>query len=882
MARRFSRRATCVALLAGRTVSAALVAALVAVRVVVLRAVLVAVASLLPQLLSAQPQPEPAPPFAGGDAGAVRAPRAQPPAAGRTERLVLAIRLNGRSTDVVSEVRQAGDGALSVPGSVLRQLGLLIGGSGNGGDWVNLAAVDGVQARLDTAAQALVLDAVGSAIQQQVLDAQGDVMAALPAPPPAFGSGTLSYDAFLDSSSVDNGHGLRRPDLSVSLQGEWVRGAHGLLTSGLATTLGAGRARWQRLDSAYEYRNPASRDILRLGDNVSAALAWTRALRFGGLRWTRDFRLRPDLITLPSPQFAGSAALPSTVDVFVNQALRYTQAVDAGPFVVRHIPVQAGLNDTTVVVRDASGQLQQFSLPFVAAPAMLAPGLSEASVELGWPRIGVGSDADRYAGPALALGSLRYGWTESLTVEAHAEAAAHFVQLGAGAVGSHPLGLTWALALAASRARLQTTGATAAAGAARPATGHTVFGSFTAQLGSSFLAAATQRSSSGFADAARLAGDEAGGPAAAPGGTPPALSSALPQALDRLQWSLPLLGRRGRAGVSWVRSISGDSVNRSWGASFGIPLPLGAALDAGAAQSAGTVKTRQFWLRLSWNWDGSLLAFASARSQSGAGRYGGYEVGVQKPLQAEAGSTGFSVRAADDDQSGRVLALDVQHVTRSAVVEAQFERSTQGSFVALHASGTLHGVALTPDGDAAPGREWLFFAAPYASGAFAVLDLGWPNVRVYRDHGLVGRTDANGRALIPQLEPHQPHSLGIEASDLPLDVHVPSADVAVTPYWRGAVRVHVPVRHMPDAALVILQGRNGQALPLGSRGVRLEGDVPVAGSAFVVGHDGRAYATSLAPHNRLRIRLAGSTATCIAEFELTSRRTASIGPLTCE
>jgi outer membrane usher protein FimD/PapC len=56
----------------------------------------------------------------------------------------------------------------------------------------------------------------------------------------------------------------------------------------------------------------------------------------------------------------------------------------------------------------------------------------------------------------------------------------------------------------------------------------------------------------------------------------------------------------------------------------------------------------------------------------------------------------------------------------------------------------------------------------------------------------------------------------------------------------------------------------------------------VAGSEFVVGHDGRAYAGSLAAHNRLRIRPAGGSATCIAEFELTSRRSAAIGPLTCE
>ncbi|NEV03151.1 hypothetical protein, partial [Bradyrhizobium uaiense] len=39
---------------------------------------------------------------------------------------------------------------------------------------------------------------------------------------------------------------------------------------------------------------------------------------FGGLQAQRDFALRPDLITAPLATIGGSAAVPSTVDVYVN------------------------------------------------------------------------------------------------------------------------------------------------------------------------------------------------------------------------------------------------------------------------------------------------------------------------------------------------------------------------------------------------------------------------------------------------------------------------------------------------------------------------------------------------------------------------------------
>ncbi len=69
----------------------------------------------------------------------------------------------------------------------------------------------------------------------------------------------------------------------------------------------------------------------RVGDLTTDALSWSSSVRLGGIQIARDFSVRPDLITYPLPAFFGQAAVPSTVDLFVN-GYRSTQAnVQPGP-----------------------------------------------------------------------------------------------------------------------------------------------------------------------------------------------------------------------------------------------------------------------------------------------------------------------------------------------------------------------------------------------------------------------------------------------------------------------------------------------------------------------------------------------------------------------
>ena len=143
--------------------------------------------------------------------------------------------------------------------------------------------------------------------------------------------------------------------------------------------------------------------------------------------------MRPDLVTFPLPLVAGSAAVPSTVDVLVNGAKVLSSQVPPGPFQVPQLPVLSGAGTVSMTVTDAVGRQVTTTLPFYASPTLLAEGLSTWAVEAGAVRRNWGvlsNDYGAWAGSA----TWRRGLSSSLTAEAHAEGTAGQAMVGAGLV----------------------------------------------------------------------------------------------------------------------------------------------------------------------------------------------------------------------------------------------------------------------------------------------------------------------------------------------------------------------------------------------------------------------------------------------------------------
>jgi outer membrane usher protein len=111
-----------------------------------------------------------------------------------------------------------------------------------------------------------------------------------------------------------------------------------------------------RTDTYWRTDLPGRMDTLVIGDTVSSGRAWSRPVRYGGLRYARDFTLAPGYITYPTPSITASAALPSTVDLLVNNRRATSSAVQPGPFDLTELPIVTGAGQLQLIVRDMLGR----------------------------------------------------------------------------------------------------------------------------------------------------------------------------------------------------------------------------------------------------------------------------------------------------------------------------------------------------------------------------------------------------------------------------------------------------------------------------------------------------------------------------------------------
>ncbi|MBB5281193.1 fimbria/pilus outer membrane usher protein [Pacificimonas flava] len=327
--------------------------------------------------------------------------------------------VNGQATGDLVELRL--DGAHEyVDISILRRAGLNIGGAGE----IDLTQVEGVYTRYDAANQTLALD-----IRPDLLPVQRLAENGVPSIESEAGTGvTLNYDLYLQ-------HSENRSEASLWTEQRLFGSRGSLSNSGIARTSSRTRARYLRYDTRLIADNPDQSLSYAAGDLITRSLPWSSSVRLGGLQIARNFRLRPDLVTVPLPRFSGMASLPSSVDLFVDGFRQQSSEVSPGPFVLEDVPVVNGAGEATVVTTDAVGRQISTSVPFYVSSELLRPGLSDYAAEIGFVRKDYGLRSFSYGGMA-ASGSLRTGLTQHLTLEAHAEAARGLALAGAGLVAA--------------------------------------------------------------------------------------------------------------------------------------------------------------------------------------------------------------------------------------------------------------------------------------------------------------------------------------------------------------------------------------------------------------------------------------------------------------
>jgi outer membrane usher protein len=708
--------------------------------------------------------------------------------------------------------------------------------------YYELGRAAGFTITVDEARQQASLGFGAEAFAPSVLRAAPDRRVA-PQPPPGLGA-FLNYEFFGTHRAADT------LPASSNLDGVAEVGAFntlGVLTSQwLGRNLTAeddafqatpGAARGIRLETALTRDLPDSMQTLRLGDGVGAAGLWGRPVRYGGLRWHRNFSTQPGFVTLPRPALRGETALPSVLDIYVDGMRRQSLDVPPGPFVVEDLPVISGQGEVQVVVRDLLGREQVVSESYLTGAQLLRAGLHDYSYEAGFVREQFGVLSDEYGDPFVA-GTHRYGFDDAFTGEARVEAGKDSITAGLGGALALP-----GIALVSNAFALSHSDA-----------GDGALDVLTVQHSSRrglSLGARLQAASRHFTQAGL-----------APGASVPRRSFSA-----NLGYGIRPLGRLGLA-----------YVNRD---------DVGLLQDFEAVTASYHVTVRRL----------SLSLYLIDRKRPQQEYAGGVTLGL--PFgRRDTGSTGYRHRETDaggwasqgyarlqrnlPQQEGwgyRVLVGQDQGDTLDAVTRGEAGvglNARYGSYGLEAASyddvetyrATVSGGLGTLGGHA--------FASRKLTRSFAVVEAGAPDIDLLLNNQVSARTGADGVAVLPYLQPYQDNRVVIDATNVPLDVEVRSGEFRAVPYYRSGVLVPLDARRT-RSALLVRRLPNGSPLPAGATG-----RLGPAGEASPVAKGGKLFLVGLAAKdNAVDVRWNHSRCVVTFDFPAGDPVQPQIGPLAC-
>jgi outer membrane usher protein len=635
--------------------------------------------------------------------------------------------------------------------------------------------------------QAVAIDLPATAFRRRSESLMG--MTQLAMTPTATG-GFVNYDVVIDQRQGRvSGSGAFEMGFSTPA---------GVALSGFIASAGSGSRGLSRLESSWSIDRPLDATSIRLGDAITSGGPGAAPYRFAGVQYHRNFAVQPGFITMPLPVASGSAAVPSVVDIYVNNILQSSRNVDPGPFELQNIPVQSGGGNVQVVVRDLLGRQVVTEQAYYASNLMLRRGLHDFSYEAGFLRRDFAGRNDRY-GQFMASMTQRYGFTDHLTGEAVVQASARRQLIGLG--------------VNASVFDLGRAGVSASASRSDQGTGYRASANFEHRgRGLSF---------GGLAEYASRNYGFIGMPA---------------------DFRLPRLT---------LQAFADTQIGRATvGANF---LHRDMRGDAPSETLAGLSGTMQISDRMLLQLYARRTVIGQPQTVFGAhvslalgGRRSGYAI-VEHGSNGVSGEMSFQEGAPSGVGGGFRATASFGAFER---FEAAYTRNLAMASVSAEVSrvGTQTGFRATASGALGMvGSD--MFASRNLGQSFASVQVGdYPGVRVYADNQLVGRTGSDGTITIPQLRPYEPNVIRIDEADLPMDAMLDTNEVAVRPYSRSGVRVRFDLRRERG---VLMQVRldDGTFLPVGA-------EVTFAGASepVIAVTDGEIYFPSLSGTKTLRAR----------------------------
>jgi outer membrane usher protein len=761
--------------------------------------------------------------------------------------------VNGVDKDYVVHVQQDAAG-LRMSADDLITLGLAREALPSGAT-ILLADIDGLRAEYLEAEQRLELTVPDNALAPQLLGAQPaeestprsdtglvlDYSLHVQGDQPANGS----YPARTFAPTVSAGFGrvpLVRAEDFARTEDKAIRSASlgtdlrlfspwGLIFNRGLSTASSDELDYVREDTFWTYSGIESMRTHVIGDFIGVPLTWTRALRLGGVRTSRNFDVQPDLITFPVPALGGTALVPTTVDLLVNGARQFSAEAQPGPFLFAEPPPLTGAGEVAIVYRDALGRDVRITRPLYVDTRLLGDGLLDYDVELGYPRRNYGWRSFEYGEDPAAIGSLRYGVNDSVTLEAHTEFNESLRNLGVGVL----LGLSRFGVLTASLAR-----STGAGNGLQASAGY----QYIAHDWSFDLY--DRRTRDDFRDLGSFEGIP------------------VPLRLSRASMSLWLAGRHGLS-LNYVDQQD-TQISRSRIASFGynaswfsgrVTTYLSVFRDYENADSDGAY----FTVTMGFGRGGSAYGGASQFGDEKTRMYG-----MSQPADFDVGGFGWNLAVEDGND-------DYQR--------ANARLEYRGKRVELAATASSTGrddPQLSSAFDAAGALVWMrgnLMATRVIDDGFALVSTrGLPGIPVLRENRLFGETNRHGYLLVPDLPAYRTSRLSIDLLAAPVDVVAGEDRLLANPRGFSGVLVEFPLERMQGATIVLVDVEQ-RPLPVGTRVTLIE-----TGDEALVGYDGRVFFATLQADNHFSAETPDTVCRASVKFD-PAKSMQTLGPVVC-
>lgn len=733
--------------------------------------------------------------------------------------LYLGLSVNGNTLAGTVPVKVSND-RYWVSASVLKQAYIPLP---EGETLVDVSQIPSVQFEYDQARQMLKLKVPDSWLPEQRIDNTGEQNYHRPLSTPGL---LFNYDSY---SLVSSDHSKTT---STSTETRFF-GAAGTFSNFavIRQNWSSGNADQQgyiRYDTQWKYSDTERMLSYQAGDVVSDALTWSSSVRLGGLRFSRNFSVRPDLVTYPLLNLSGSAEVPSSVDLFINGYKASSTQINGGPYTLTNVPYISGAGEATVVTTDALGRQVTTSVPFYVSNTLLREGLSDFDFSIGALRNNYGiKNADYGAGAVSAI--YRYGVSNWLTLSTHTEDREGLTNAGVGSDIS--VGTLGTLSLSASASQGEGKGNQLTSG----------YSYYSGIWGVNYQH--IQRS----ADFDNLSSYRS--------------TSTLSRQSDQATLSLSPWGRvLGSFSLGYFDIQAQDSsrtrlMNLSW--SRGLWKNSSVNISVNHDLQANTYSSM---LQLIIPLD-DLGSVQTSGQRSSSGEWG-QNIAYNRSAPVEGG---FGWNLAHSISGDNYSQADLTWINKLATLSGGYYGSRDDRHGWFEAAGS---VVLMDNS--------LFFARRINDAFIVVSTDGYPDVTVNYENRKVGATDKNGHLLIPWATAWYPGKVTLDTLPLPTDTEVPRVEQRIAVRESSGALVEFPVRRVRSATLTLVDSA-GQPLALGT-----PVEETTSRQVSVVGYDGIVWLSHLNRENKLVIN--ADKGQCVVHFKLPEQTPVPqrVGPIRCQ